>query len=159
MVGYGVVRLAAAPDIGFLETVRVASFTMAENHPGELSELRDEKGVDAFRQATQPVHAQYLAMTETAIADGAKIVLWPEIAIIGVEEDVRAAIAQGQTLAQEAGIYLGMPAMVFFADSNRPVENVLYVAGPDGSIVALENGALAIQGRKARSCLSGDPVA
>ena len=135
VVGYGAIRLATAPEIGSLETVRVASFTMVENHVGELNELRDEKGVDAFRQATQPVHAQYLAMTETAIADGAKIILWPELAIIGVEEDVQAALTQGQALAEEAGIYLAMPTMTFFADSDRQVENVLFVAGPDGSIV------------------------
>jgi apolipoprotein N-acyltransferase len=135
VVGYGTIRLATAPEIGSLETVPVASFTMVENHVNELNQLRDEKGVDAFRQATQPVHAQYLAMTETAIADGAKIILWPELAIIGVEEDVQAVLTQGQALAEEAGIYLAMPTMTFFADSDRKVENVLFVAGPDGNIV------------------------
>ena len=45
VVGYGVVRLAAAPEIGSLETVSVASFTMVENHVGELNELLDEEGV------------------------------------------------------------------------------------------------------------------
>ena len=135
MVGYGAIRLATAPEIGALDTVRVASFTITENHVGELNALREEKGVDAFRQATQPVHAQYLALTATAIADGAKIILWPELAITGVEEDVQAVLTQGRALAAEAGIYLGMPTMTFFAESDRQAENVLFVAGPDGSIV------------------------
>ena len=38
-IGYGIIRLAAAPDIGSLDTVPVASFTMTENHMGELNEL------------------------------------------------------------------------------------------------------------------------
>ena len=133
--GYGIVRLAAAPDIGSLDTVPVASFTMTENHMGELNELLAEEGVAAFRQETQPVHEQYLAMTETAISDGAKIILWPELAIIGVEEDVQEVVSQGRTLAQESGIYLSMPTFTMFPDSEQKAENVLFVAGPDGDIV------------------------
>jgi apolipoprotein N-acyltransferase len=133
--GYGIVRLATAPDIGSLDTVPVASFTMTENHMGELNKLLAEEGVAAFRQETQPVHGQYLAMTETAISDGAKIILWPELAIIGVEEDVQAVVTQGKTLAQESGIYLSMPTFTIFPDSEQRAENVLFVAGPDGDIV------------------------
>lgn len=135
VVGYGAVRLATAPEIGNQETVRVASFTIVENHVGELNALRDQEGVAAFRQATQAVHSQYLRMTETAIADGAKIILWPELAIIGVEEDVQAALAEGQRLAREAGIYLGMPVFIAFPDSERPWENKMFVVGPEGRIL------------------------
>lgn len=74
-------------------------------------------------------------MTKTAIADGAKIILWPELAITGVEEDVQAAITQGQALAQEGDVYLAMPTFTLFPDSERPAENVLFIAGPDGDIV------------------------
>jgi apolipoprotein N-acyltransferase len=135
VIGYGTVRLATAPEIGSQETVRVASFTLVENHVGEMNTLLEEEGVDAYRRATQPIHEQYLQMTETAVADGANIILWPELAIMGVEEDVQATIAQGQTLAQEAGVYLAMPTFTTFPDSDRPWENKLYVAGPDGRIV------------------------
>jgi apolipoprotein N-acyltransferase len=38
-------------------------------------------------------------------------------------------------LAKQAGIYLAMPTFTAFPDSDRTWENVLYVAGPDGSIV------------------------
>ncbi|MDX1415389.1 MAG: nitrilase-related carbon-nitrogen hydrolase [Candidatus Promineifilaceae bacterium] len=135
VAGYGAVRLATAPDIEALDTVPVASFTMNENHMGELNELLAEEGVAAYRQETQSVHEQYLAMTETAISDGAKIILWPELAIIGIEEDVQAVVAKGQALAQESGIYLSMPTFTIFPDSDQAAENVLYVAGPDGDIV------------------------
>jgi apolipoprotein N-acyltransferase len=135
VIGYGTARLATAPEIDSQETVRVASFTLVENHVGEMNILLDEEGVDAYRQATQPVHEQYLQMTETAVADGANIILWPELAILGVEEDVQATIAQGQALAQEAGVYLAMPTFTAFPDSDRPMENKLYVAGPDGQII------------------------
>ena len=135
VAGYGIVRLATAPAIGSLDTVPVASFTMAENHMGELNGLLEEEGIAAYRKETQDVHGQYLAMTETAINDGAKIILWPELAIIGVEEDVQAVVTQGQALAQENSIYLTMPTFTIFPDSEQKAENVLFVAGPDGEIV------------------------
>ncbi|WP_420631576.1 nitrilase-related carbon-nitrogen hydrolase [Candidatus Leptofilum sp.] len=135
VVGYGTTRLAAAPEISTQETVTVASFTLVENQVGELNTLLNEEGVAAFREKTQPVHAQYLAKTEEAIAAGAKIILWPELAIIGVEEDVQAVLAQGQAMAQEAGVYLAMPVMIHFPNSDRLVENKMYVAGLDGRFV------------------------
>ena len=121
VIGYGTARLVTAPDVDAQETVRVASFTVAENHVGEMNELLENEGVDAYRQATQPTHNEYLRMTETAVADGAEIILWPELAIMGVEEDVQATIEQGQALAQEAGIYLAMPVFITFPDSDRPM--------------------------------------
>ncbi|MCA9954355.1 MAG: hypothetical protein KC434_06520 [Anaerolineales bacterium] len=135
VIGYGTVRLAMAPDVAAQETVRVVSFTLVENHVEKMITLLEEEGVDAYRQATQATHAQYLQMTETAVAEGANMILWPELAIMGVEEDVQATIAQGQALAQEAGIYLAMPTFTPFPNSDRPWENKLYVAGPDSQII------------------------
>lgn len=135
IVGYGTIRLVTAPEIGSQESVRVGSFTMVENHVGQLNTLLDEQGNAAYRAATQAVHEQYLTMTETAIADGAQIILWPEQAIIGVEEDVQAAVTRGQALAADAGVYLAMPVFIVFPDSDRTWENKLLVAGPDGQIV------------------------
>ena len=37
---------------------------------------------------------------------GSEIVVWPELAGVGVEEDVQTLIADAQALAQEEGIYL-----------------------------------------------------
>ena len=133
VIGYGAIRLWTAPDLGSLETVAVVSFTMTETHIGELNELLAEDR-EAYRKKTQDVHAQYLAMTETAIADGAEIVLWPELAVAGLEQDVQAVIANGQALARQEGIYLAMPAFTVFPDSDRLVENVLFIADPNGNI-------------------------
>ncbi|WP_420641340.1 nitrilase-related carbon-nitrogen hydrolase [Candidatus Leptofilum sp.] len=135
LVGYGTIRLATAPAIDVQESVTVASFTLVENHVGELNSLLAEEGLTAFQAETQPVHAQYLAKTEEAIAAGAKMILWPELAIIGVEEDVQAVLTQGQAMAQEADVYLAMPVMIHFPNSDRLVENKLFVAGPDGRFV------------------------
>ncbi|MFL7838659.1 MAG: nitrilase-related carbon-nitrogen hydrolase [Candidatus Promineifilaceae bacterium] len=135
VIGYGVIRLMTAPAVGGLETVPVASFTIVENHIGELNTLMEEEGIAAYRQETQAVHEQYLSMTEKAIADGAKIILWPEIAIIGIEEDVQSVISNGQVIAEEGDVYLAMPTFTIFPDSDRLAENVLFVAGPDGDVV------------------------
>jgi apolipoprotein N-acyltransferase len=133
VVGYGAVRLGTAPDPDSQETVTVISFTMTETQMGELNVLLAEDR-EAYRRETQDVHAQYLAMTETAVADGAEIVLWPELAITGLEQDVQAAIAQGQLLARQAGIYLAMPTFTLYPESDRPAENVLVVVDPEGEI-------------------------
>ncbi len=134
VVGYGAIRLGTAPKKGSQETVTVISFTMVETHMGELNELLAEDQ-EAYRQKTQEVHAQYLDMTETAIADGAQIVLWPELALVGLEEDVQASVAQGQALARQAGIYLAMPTFTLYPDSERLSENVLVVVDPEGEVV------------------------
>ena len=135
VIGYGGIRLAAAPEIGSQESVRVGAFTVTENNVGTMNTLLDEQGVAAYRQATQAVHNQYLQMTATAIADGAELILWPELAIMGVEDDVEAVITQGQKMAQNAGIYLGMPVFIVFPDSDRRTENKLYVVDPNGEII------------------------
>jgi apolipoprotein N-acyltransferase len=133
VVGYGAIRLWTAPDVGSQETVTVVSFTTTEIHMPELNELLSEDR-EAYRRKTQDVHAQYLAMTANAIKDGAEIVLWPELALTGLEEDVQAAVAQGQELAQQAGIYLAMPTFTLYPESDRAAENVLFIANPEGEI-------------------------
>ena len=70
-----------------------------------------EQDQAAFRSQTQAIHAQYLAQTETAVADGAKIILWPELAGLGLAEDVQTLLSQGQALAQRHQSYLAMPTM------------------------------------------------
>jgi apolipoprotein N-acyltransferase len=143
VVGYGAVRLGTAPEPGSQETVTVISFTLTETQMGELNDLLAEDR-EAYRREAQDVHAQYLAMTESAIAEGAEIVLWPELAVTGLEQDVQAAVEQGRALARQAGIYLAMPTFTLYpesdqtADGNRPAENVLVVADPEGEI-ALEH--------------------
>jgi apolipoprotein N-acyltransferase len=132
VVGYGVVRMAAAPES--TSTVEIASFTLVDINMQEMNGLLagDREG---FRSETQAIHARYLAETEKAAGEGASIVVWPEMAGLGLESDVAALVAAGRTLAQVEGIYLAMPTMTLYPDSERPAENVLKMAGPDGEIV------------------------
>ncbi len=134
VVGYGTARLAAAPDVDAGNQVNIASFTLASINMQEMNRLLEEDRA-AFQAETQAIHARYLAETKQAAAAGAEIVLWPEMAGIGLEEDVAGLVASGQALAQAEGIYLAMPLMTLFPGSDRPAENVLKMAGPDGEIV------------------------
>ena len=130
VLGYGFIRLRTAPSTAANE-VTIASFTLHDTNMQKWNELvRSDRAT--FRQETQAVHAAYLSRTAVAEAD---IVLWPEAAIVGVAEDVTAAIMQGQALAREKGIYLAMPTVTMFPDSDRPGENILYLADPAGEIV------------------------
>lgn len=145
VVAYGVGRLLFAPEPE--ETVTVASFTVEETHAGELFALLDENEA-AFREKTTAVHAAYLDQTVQAARDGAEIVLWPEQAGFGLEEDVLALLEQGQAIAREEGIYLAMPVFVIFPDPNRLLENKLFIADPNGEIVIahVKYGGNAIEG-------------
>jgi apolipoprotein N-acyltransferase len=89
----------------------------------------------AYQAQTRQIHADYLAATETAVADGAKIVVWPEAAGLGLEEDVTALVRAGQSLAQQEEIYLAMPTLTLYPEGERPAENMLQIADPQGEIV------------------------
>ncbi|MCP4543340.1 MAG: hypothetical protein GY832_40010 [Chloroflexi bacterium] len=145
VVGYGAGRLLFAPEPE--ETVTVASFTVEETHAGELFALLEEDEA-VFREKTTAVHAAYLAQTVQAARDGAKIVMWPEQAGFGMEEDVLALIEQGQAIARDEEIYLAMPVFTIFPDRDRLIENKLFIADPHGEIVIehVKYGGNAIEG-------------
>ncbi len=130
----GAGRLLAAPAPDAVETVPVATFTVQPVDMAALAPLA-EQDPDAFRAETRAVHAAYLQETAAAAAGGARIVLWPELAGLGVEEDVQALLAEGRALAAQAGIYLAMPTLTVFPGQERPGENVLTIADPRGEIV------------------------
>ena len=134
---FGVTQLMTAPNESDMvegDTVTVASFTAVEVHPEALFPLV-ESDLDAFRAETTETHQRYLDRTIQAAEAGAQIVLWPELAGTGAVDDVQALLKRGQTVAQEAGIYLAMPTMTFFPGEERPAENILYMADPNGDIV------------------------
>ncbi|MCA9980352.1 MAG: hypothetical protein KDD89_05955 [Anaerolineales bacterium] len=150
VLAYGTARLLTAPAPASAtsdNTVAVASFTLHSLNPEEMFPLY-ESDLAAFRTETQTRHADYLAETAVVAANGAKIVLWPEGAGLGVEEDVNQLLAQGQALADQYDIYLAMPVFTLFADSERPAENVLYIADPAGEIVLthVKYGGNALEG-------------
>jgi apolipoprotein N-acyltransferase len=112
----------------------MAGITIA---PKPLSELilLYEQDLTAFRAETRTIHEQYFAATKREAQAGAQLVNWPEGAGIGIAEDVDALVAQGQRVAQQAGIYLAMPTFKLFAGEERPAENRLFVIDPTGKVI------------------------
>ena len=81
------------------------------------------------------MHDRYFEGTIREARAGAQIVLWPEGAGVGLEEDEAALVAHGEKVAVEEGIYLAMPLATVYEDPNRLIENKLVVVGPAGDIV------------------------
>jgi apolipoprotein N-acyltransferase len=152
VLAYGSVRLAfSIPQGG---TVRVASFTATELALDQLIPLV-QSDREAFRRATSEIHDRYFKTTISEARAGAKIILWPEGAGIGVEEDESDLIARGQEAARQEGIYLAMPLFTIFLDPNRPFENKLLIVDPAGEVV-LEH--FKYGGSEIEGSLRGDAV-
>ncbi len=132
---YGGARLTLAQ----LEpgTVRVAAFTTVSTDMAELMPLLNSDRA-AFSQKTRDIHARYLEQTIQEARAGAKLILWPEVAGIGVEEDESALIELGQETAKQEGIYLAIPFFTMYLDAQRPPENKLIIFDPSGNL-ALEH--------------------
>jgi apolipoprotein N-acyltransferase len=145
VVAYGGGRLFFAPEP--TDTVTIASFTVEETHAGELFALLEADEV-AFRDKTTALHAAYLKQTVQAARNGAEIVMWPEQAGFGLEEDVLTLLEQGQAIAAEESVYLAMPVFTIFPDRARLIENKLFVADPNGEFVLehIKYGGNAIEG-------------
>ena len=149
---FGIVRLATAPTPAV--TTPIAGFTAQSLVLEELIPLY-EQDITAFRRETQAIHATYLAQSEAQAAAGARILLWPEGAGIGVAEDVAALVATGQALAQRTGAYLAMPTFTFFPGEERSPENRLLIAAPDGTIVL---NHIKFGGNEIEGTLRGDGI-
>lgn len=132
VLAYGNARLLFAPPS--TQSVRMAGLTIAPKPLAELVPLYEQDRA-AFRTETQAIHAQYLAATVREAQAGAQLINWPEGAGIGVAEDVDVLIKQGQAIARQAGIYLAMPTFKLFPDEERPAENRLLIADPEGKLV------------------------
>lgn len=116
------------------ETVRIASFTVGDKAVGDIIPLLSQDR-QAFRRETQALHQEYLARTVAEAKAGAKIVLWPEGAGLGLADDVEALVLSGRQIANEEQIYLAMPLAILYPDEDRPFENRLLIADPQGAIV------------------------
>lgn len=115
-------------------TVRVASFTAASI---DMAKLMPTLGQDrqAFVLRTREIHTRYLEQTLREARAGAKIILWPEAAGIGVEEDELELMDRASRIAKQQGIYLAIPFFTSYKDENRLPENKLIVFGPSGNQV------------------------
>lgn len=113
-------------------TVRVASLTAVSIDLVELMPiLRSDR--QAFSQKTREIHARYFERTIEEARAGARIILWPEGAGIGVEEDESALMDRGKEIAKQEGIYLAIPFFTMYKDKERPPENKLIIFDPAGS--------------------------
>jgi apolipoprotein N-acyltransferase len=129
---YGGARLTFTP----LEpgTVRVASFTTVSTDLAELmSILKSDR--QAFGQKTREIHLRYFEQTIEEARAGARIILWPEGAGVGLEEDESALIDRGKDIAKQEGIYLAIPFFTMYKDDKRPPENKLIIFDPAGNQV------------------------
>jgi apolipoprotein N-acyltransferase len=132
VLGSGAVRLFTAPPVQ--ASVPVTGLTAATVNLPELMPLFNDD-LAGFRAKTQAIHAEYLAESERAAAQGAKILLWPEGAGIGVPEDVAGLMAQAAGVAQTHGLYLALPTFTLDPTGQEQAVNQMQILDPQGEIV------------------------
>jgi apolipoprotein N-acyltransferase len=127
--------------------VRVAALTARAVDMTALMKLLD---VDrkAFRRETAALREAYLAGTLREARAGARLIAWPELAGVGVEEDEDELIVRGRALARAEDVYLAIALATVYADPERPYQNKLIVIDPNGEIVLehLKFGGVQIEG-------------
>ncbi len=135
-LAYGGIRLSQAPSLqeDGQDGVAVAAFTLHEIQMAELMPLLQDD-LAAFRSRTKEIHEDYLAESAAAAAKGAKIILWPELAGIGIKEDVAALLAAGSELARENGVYLAVPSFTVHPEGGEKAVNELHLLDPAGEVV------------------------
>lgn len=136
---YGVVRLNYfLPQSG---TVRIHGVVETDYTREEWNKTilpLSETSPEQFRAITQPTFERYLQATIRGAEAGAQIVVWPELAIEGFQNDVNATIEEARNIAHREGIYLVIgTGVVPPSDPKHPYldANKLIVIGPDGKIL------------------------
>jgi apolipoprotein N-acyltransferase len=130
---YGSARLVfSQPAAG---TVRVAGLTAVDFRETQAEFFQTMRtDWQAFRQLAAARYDPYFEGTSREAQAGAKIVLWPEMAVQTAGEDEPALLARAQEVARQEGIYLAMPMMTVF-DDDRLSQNKLLVFDPTGDLV------------------------
>ena len=95
----------------------------------------EDRGI--FRQAWAPIVDDLLASTEREARAGAKIVAWPECAVVGFQQDEPALVGRVGAVARATGAYVDMGLCQVLASPSPPYvaldENVL--VDPTGTVV------------------------
>jgi len=128
---FGGLRLALAQSPA--GTVRIHSFSPEREQLSDIPDMETDR--EGYRSGMQARNEVLIAGTIREARRGAQIVLWPETAGGGVEEDANALIARAQEVAQQEGIYVAMGLQIHFPDQQRPWENKLVVIDPSGKII------------------------
>ncbi len=89
----------------------------------------------AFRAQMTPVYERYLRATLREAQAGAQVVVWPEVAAEGFQEDLDAVLARAQDLARGEGIYLAIGVNVIGAGSYSEGANRMVLIDPSGEIL------------------------
>lgn len=132
---YGGARLTYAS--GATESVRMHGITAVEMRQtwGDLNQMIGEGGWQAMREKTAELHEQYFAATIREAQAGAKLVHWPEMAVMIAKEDEPDFLARAQQIARDEKIYLSMAVGTLYEGDSSPWENKLFVVDPAGNIV------------------------
>ena len=132
-------------------TVRVAGITASRARPLPPRSFDDEaqavvffngKATEAQRQAIRPLFAQIdndlLTRSRSEARAGAKVVVWPELGALVLQEDETAFLQQARSVARESGIYLDMGLAVILRPSEKPpfAQDAAVIIDPNGNIVA-----------------------
>ncbi len=132
---YGAIRLTYfLPEPG---TVRIHGIVETDytryTWETELFPL-SQSDPEAFRAQMTPVYERYLEATLREAQAGAQIVVWPEVAAEGFQEDLDEVVARAQDLARQEGIYLSLGLNVIGPGSYSEGENRLVLIDPNGDI-------------------------
>lgn len=128
---FGGLRLALAQSP--TGTVQVHGFSPTKEQLTPIPDLATD--LAGFRRGTQARNEMLIADTIREAQRGAQIVLWPEMAGGGVEEDANALIERAKAVAKQEGIYLAMGLRIHYRDPDRPWANKVVVIDPAGEMV------------------------
>ena len=137
----GGVRLAFFPPAS--RNVRVASFSPSDSGPQIDSGLRDRvvRGVATtselteFNNAARAGQDYLLQRTAVEAQAGAKIIFWSEGAATVLQQNEIALLQQGESLAAQYHLYLGMALSSWSPGQAHPLQNKLVLIDPSGNIV------------------------
>jgi apolipoprotein N-acyltransferase len=148
VVGGGARLAFFAPHV---PTVRVAGVTTARTPPLPPDSFDDEPEAAVFfngtataagRQAIRPLFTQIdddlLTRSQEEARAGAKVVVWPELGALVLQEDEPAFLEHAESVARAAGIYLDMGLAVILPPSpTLPfAQDAAVVIDPSGTMVA-----------------------
>jgi apolipoprotein N-acyltransferase len=158
----GGLRLSFFPPSS--ETVRVASLSKrsvgAEPSDQALNRLLADQATDddlrEIRAWTANVNDDLLLRADREAQGGAKIVFWAEGNALVLKQDEAALLARGSELAAKDHVYLGMALAVLNPRQNKPLENKLAVAGPDGKIAMASYKTHPVPGLEATMSVTTD---
>lgn len=128
-LGLGRVLLTAQPE----RTAVIAGFSLPNGTIESTITLHllDDNG-QSFRQVVDGQNTRQLDEVRALAQAGANIVVLQEGAVMGMSDQVEAAMETASAIAQEEGIYIVLPTFDFGRD---PAVNSVHIIDPNGKVV------------------------